>query len=499
MFYGASSRALEESSFETCTDSCELCEKCLDRWREAEQAGGFADAEHVFSLDLITIILILMSLFFEYMNGWINKKANEIDFTSRTDAFDESYVVAAHDHFHLLKNSKLKKKRPEEVEIEGPAGVLAAIDAGVPTEKYMVMLLRRLNAELMVLGFLAFTLYVLDKIGMCDAIPDWFGGENIRWGPQRPSELSEDIETAHFSIFIGMLLYFVCLLFTVRLATYRNDQFIQYENTLLRERLHLAIPSEQKPDRSGASLTSEQAVWPSDLVKKRSRNEEYFRKLRATFIRIEKLDDSFPFAVYSRCHRDALMENLIEVTPSVWLILLVIFIVDLLLARFSGITEHIRNVKLLMSVMVLLLNCVIIFVTRAYLNKLAALTEDSDVAFLKLDLQKIGIGAQFETQLVQTIQGFLLFTLVNVSVFFLSMNEIESDVVKYLGLIGNILVFILAMITVPCIFVQLNMVLRVPPFVDEEDLELIAKIARAANIPEKSNENEVTSLTDEKS
>ena len=221
----------EDFTYGSCYHSCHFCEDpvCLNFWREDKYSGKFGPANHGgltemnYSKSMITVVLILITLCFEFV---YEKAHHAVHHNHQSESVwlrhlsDYDVPDGGGGHRHSLAG-------------RSAGDVLRSVRHDRLRMHYKTFLLQRFTSELMVLGFLAFSVWVSLKSGFIKFLS---GGRDVRWGPQTDVQLKETIEEAHMGIFVAMTIYFAALTTICDQCTAESDRTLQYERLLAMER-----------------------------------------------------------------------------------------------------------------------------------------------------------------------------------------------------------------------------------------------------------------------
>ena len=221
----------EDFTYGSCYHSCHFCEDpvCLNFWREDKYSGKFGPANHGgltemnYSKSMITVVLILITLCFEFV---YEKAHHAVHHNHQSESVwlrhlsDYDVPDGGGGHRHSLAG-------------RSAGDVLRSVRHDQLRMHYKTFLLQRFTSELMVLGFLAFSVWVSLKSGFIKFLS---GGRDVRWGPQTDVQLKETIEEAHMGIFVAMTIYFAALTTICDQCTAESDRTLQYERLLAMER-----------------------------------------------------------------------------------------------------------------------------------------------------------------------------------------------------------------------------------------------------------------------
>jgi hypothetical protein len=256
---------------------------------------------------------------------------------------------------------------------------------------YVSQVVGRLHAELSVLGFLAFLVYITTRVGAVERFCDRWGGENgNHWLPQRANELSELIEAVHFSLFLGMCLYFAVMAVVGHFGMLKFiPRMFHYEELLEEER------------SSGAPTTG--------LSPRLARGLAWYRKLRERFVaRVSKrpggecVDDEFQMAAYLKVNLDLLFRDLIEPSLAAWSFLISLLVGKLLCARLYDYADDMPNVDYLFA----WFGCILVLIWAVFVAIGHEFLEHGEVGRIKR-LTDWGMNHTHEAWAIHSIQGFL--------------------------------------------------------------------------------------------
>ena len=428
----------------------------MERWIEEEDAGDHGEREYLYADSVVALVLMALTMVFEQINEYFKDSAAALSKKSaRYEAGSEVHPhVAAHAGFRdLLESREGARELPEHV--KGQPEHLRALhhlEDGSARPNYVSVLLARMNAELTVLGFLAFFVWVLHH-EVLDAISE--RNEDAKWGPQRSAELSEVIEISHMALFLGMCLYFGIIYISARLMMRVNGRFLEYEEHLARE-------------RTGAAQ--------GGLAPHLAHGCAWFKGLRDRFVAFAKphvpeVDDEFPFALYLRLFSDAVMDDFTEVTTVAWLAAMGMHVAEVLLARHA---TSIHRVGHFLDVVEAAFNTLCLGLAFAGHRLL-----HGKAVFGMHHSSNVKTSEHTEVLLIRLLQAFALIDVYHYARALCRGAEdgwiVRTYVVLFMAVLG------------PLFVVYGNILLRVPPFCGEDDFETIAAVARfkhrAANAP----------------
>lgn len=465
-----------KNSFHYCEEGCEICEStgCVMRWTKEVDAGKHKSWEYHFVAGILTIAFIVITLVFERLqerayevaasrsDTLVTNHARRTSFVAKeltpharvTRRFLQQYRgVPPRDKKHLRNLHDMQRGREEK------------------TLNYVSRVVDRCHAELAVLGFLAFFVFVLERLGAFEALVDALGGEDgHRWFPQRAAELDMILESVHFALFVGMCLFFAVMAAVADRALRASTRWFLYEERLAEER------------RAGRARAPEDPAFAAGLA--------WYRKQRDRFVdRVseraggEAVTVDFNFAVYLKVNLDLLFDDLIEVSVYAWAFLVFLLGLKIALARcyqyFSGMPA-VEDIFCWFAVANVGIWGAMVWAGHRCL-------EAGEAAGVRR-LSDRGLSANHEWAAVRVVQGFCLFNVYSFAdaLFWFSYpatrhlhrthTPVLLPVVYCLSLAAT---FALA----PVLVVNGNVLFRVPPFVDETDLETVAEVAKLSEAP----------------
>jgi hypothetical protein len=228
--------------------------------------------------------------------------------------------------------------------------VHSSVHARVHSDR-MHKLFERCNAEFMVLGFMAFVVWVLNQCGLFDFLTARFR-HSAGW-------LLHITEDVHMRLFIAMVFYMALMRRVLARTTYTLRLHQLYE-------ARCRTPASQLVPLPGRAA----AAGEADYGAMRS----YFLRhaLKETSIsRLAKADDFSLFAFWERKFEE-LMEELIEVKPTTWGIVGFIYACYAVTALFGGLEDWIYLYEWgVMGALVFVMSATTFFVKRSRWRALA--------------------------------------------------------------------------------------------------------------------------------
>ncbi|KAH8044884.1 hypothetical protein JL720_16909 [Aureococcus anophagefferens] len=301
-------------------------------------------------------------------------------------------------------------------------GVLKSVRHDQLRMHYKTFLLQRFTSELMVLGFLAFSVWVSLKSGFIKFLS---GGRDVKWGPQTDIQLKETIEEAHMGIFVAMTIYFAALTTICDQCTAESDRTLQYERLLAMERSKGG--QVVKTPHDGRLSVVKVAAVVTQSAKNLSLHD--YKMLREAFVRAgnnrwslahgakaSEFNDDFHFALYLRVHLDALIMELIEIQPTTWIFVIFLLIIHAALARSQLLGEWIIYFPPLAGIaMLVALHVALTFYERIYCDEDRVRRSRLErAASGKLAVSKTESNHDLEDMLLRVIQALLLFCMYSV-------------------------------------------------------------------------------------
>jgi hypothetical protein len=296
------------------------------RWWCDEQ--GCHNSDYSYVETVIVIVLVIMAVLFEAAHHMIEHKA------------DASYFYG-----------KLQSVAPETLlkgHIHNPHGLSAKIRT--PLFKHWV---DRLSKEFMVLGFLAFFVFVFREVGgfgwMVDLMPPT-ESHSVKL-PKSAEDWLHMVENVHMKLFLGMTIYFLVILFVVN-GCVKHVEFWEEMRILRRSS---KIENVDDVSRT-ASCPEEQTRlsrygrWRMYFVQSVVRWRETRPKLyQETLQRLRMysgdtpsqrrfhraLDDVFPFSAYLAYAVRECCKDTVDVHYSTWAAVLVLFGIFAIIQRYA--------------------------------------------------------------------------------------------------------------------------------------------------------------------
>jgi len=313
-----------------------------------------------------------------------------------------------------------RQKRRHEAELKH-------IEHGIGKRRNYVMdLFQRMESELAVLGFISFALFVAHKFEASHAVAR--RTKDSKWFPQTHHQLDHVVHVAHVALFLGMVLYFSIQYLAARLAVYANQRFLMHASTLATQ-------------RAGGSVEE-------------TRELRWYATLRDRFITVAKsgvpsVENDFPFQLYLRLYQDDVMYEMVNPKDSTWLCAMVLHAAEAIVCRFVANSYIIGYVEAGLSTL-------LIVVTLFTLYTLTVPTTKN---------WKVSVNGEYF--IVNALQSLVL-----CNSYRFARAMLHSSIAWY-----NVYVVFTIVCVCPLLVVFGNVLLRVPPFIDKADWEVIEAVA----------------------
>jgi len=238
------------------------------------------------------------------------------------------------------------------------------------------------------------------------------------------------VHVAHVALFLGMVLYFLILYVAARLAVHANQRFLQHAS-------HLAT------QRAGGVVEETKAL-------------RWYATLRDRFIFVVKtgvpeVEDDFPFQLYLRLYQDDVLHELIVPKDSTWALAMALHAAEALVCRFGSGHQLIGYVEAGLNTVILLLAAFTFYILFGE----KGLTRNWRM------------GVETESFIVRSLQSLVL-----CNSYRFARAVLHGTLAWY-----NVYVVLTIVLICPLLVVFGNILLRVPPFVDEMDFEVIGAVA----------------------
>jgi hypothetical protein len=369
---------------------------------------------------------------------------------------------------------------------------------------YMLRLLDRLSDELMVLGFLAFTVWSCNKAKVYDMVVA------DDYGPNNAADLLHVIEDVHMHLFMAMLSYFYVMKNVVHEVESAIHTWTTHEATLRAK----DFPS----DLTDADLVEEKKRCQGCLDRGNSLKD--YHAIRTHFVewmehggqaklKLRNFDKRFDFGTYLTVYIDEFMDDLLHIHNTTWYFFGGIWLLIGVLAKtaFKG-TKAIDQAVLMFAVIAdVILLFFVFLVQRQYASAekqrrkgtfksagaggAVAEGPTDDVPAIAGDaadgIAKLASTSSFkhvvELLAMRFIQAILLFMCYFIARFvgnpkswdLTHFDTYHSVPAHWAFIIVAVLILTLGML-VPELVVELNVMMRTPPFVDEEEGHVIQLI-----------------------
>jgi len=502
-------------SYSSCHHACHDCERrgCQRYWLQADDAGRQGPGrsgriESTYYEGLIVLALLCITLMFEIGHHHLIHWAGELHSTSGWMA----HVTGAHDappheHHHA----------------HHPRDFVTCFTWNEWHPHWARQLLDQTKWEITVLGFLALIVFACHSLKVFDAIAL---GSDGRWGAQSHNQVFIAVEHAHFALFLGICMYFICLGVVLFFTDRMMKNQVQYERVLALRRARAREAAGKDVEEDGEKHTQSVAVLEKVVAqggKEGGKRFESFKNIRMGVIdflrhrgipthlphlRLDdgpgSFDDEFHFAIYLRAHFEAFVVEMIHISVTTWLLfmaLLAFFFVGLARSRALGLyTTFLPG--LVAGAFEIVCFCYTTYRVKRFERKAvrrhaaveAALAEGRGETDDELDdahapeiYQGKRVRAKFsgdkESFIIHLFQAFLL-----LDMFFVGSVIVQEDsygcpdtqdchgwlrVYDWTVVVLSILVFVTLG---PATLYNCNIMLRVPPFIDDDDYDVIKQI-----------------------
>jgi len=420
-----------------CEEACHVCAShgCMEAWFEEDNAGAHGDREYYYVDSICALFLMATTLLFEKVIHVMHQKSHKLTPLS-IDAHKESEIQ---DKIGMLLHRRerpayetsrrnLKETRAARANRKH-AAELKHIEHGIGKRRnYVEELVHRGEAELAVLGFISFALFVAHAFEVSHAVAR--RTKDSKWFPQTHSQLDHVVHVAHVALFLGMVLYFLILYVAARLAVHANQRFLQHAS-------HLAT------QRAGGVVEETKAL-------------RWYATLRDRFIFVVKtgvpeVEDDFPFQLYLRLYQDDVLHELIVPKDSTWALAMALHAAEALVCRFGSGHQLIGYVEAGLNTVILLLAAFTFYILFGE----KGLTRNWRM------------GVETESFIVRSLQSLVL-----CNSYRFARAVLHGTLAWY-----NVYVVLTIVLICPLLVVFGNILLRVPPFVDEMDFEVIGAVA----------------------
>jgi len=463
---------------------------------------------------------------------------------------------------------------------------------------YLIRLFERSGEEFMVLGFVAFCVWMLNKGSVFQRVVRPFdeaslmgvGAPYNTYGPPTGGELLHLVEDVHMQLFIAMILYFTFMLAAVRYIEKSIESWHRYEEELRSKGYPARVEGKMKGMFSRVmcgemmSLFSYHSVrlyfikWMRVKAKKAKEKQAKtspdgsggaFRRIKSkasnagiddhnfNVADLTNFGEDFDFATYLIVHLDEIMDDMLMIHETTWGFVATFYAILGLIARFgyAGLGDKVDRVQYSCACIFVIIEIFILFYVEFQMkrdvhhnskkqqtmrNILQAVDNDShndngpdaaskasqnddakadynpinaigDLANKALTtsvekLQNVHSMAHHAEMLVlRFLQAILLFSCFFCARFIGSPPVYQMSAAMYETIYGvpqwgkwMVVLFILFFTfrTLPVLICELNLMLRLPPFVDNEECAVAQAICdeqtkyldeRYGPLPGKSN------------
>ena len=252
--------------------------------------------------------------------------------------------------------------------------------------------------------------------------------KDSKWFPQTHHQLDHVVHVAHVALFLGMVLYFSIQYLAARLAVYANQRFLLHASALATQ-------------RAGG-------------VVEETRELRWYATLRDRFITVAKsrapaVENDFPFQLYLRLYQDDVMYEMVNPKDSTWLCAMVLHAAEALVCRFVADQYIVGYVEAGLSTLII---AVAVFT-------LYTLTTPTTKNW------RVSVNGEYF--IVNALQSLVL-----CNSYRFARAMLHSSIAWY-----NVYVVFTIVCVCPLLVVFGNVLLRVPPFLDASDFEVIEAVA----------------------
>jgi len=308
-----------------------LSQECVagggERWwcnREYCQESDYAFVEAI-----TIILLVILAMLFEVVHHSIDH------FADRSYFYGKLQAVAPDSHGKTHSHSFQPR----------------AVKRRIPLFKHWV---NRLSKELMVLGFLAFLVFVFREAGGFEWLVKLFPPKNSDlMVPKTAEDWLHMVENVHMKLFLGMIIYFLVILrvvngcvkhveFWEEMAILRRNGKAEDATMISSQSTSGAIELNtrlQRYSRWCFYFTQSVIAWRETRPKL---YEETLRRLKLlscdtpTQSRVQRaLDDTFPFSAYLAYSVRDCCKDTVDVHPTTWAAVLVLFSIFAIIHRYA--------------------------------------------------------------------------------------------------------------------------------------------------------------------
>jgi hypothetical protein len=239
--------------------------------------------------------------------------------------------------FHKIDHHLDHKAEEGGVKTETDQTKFDIIRSGFKPGFYMIRLLNRLTSELMILGFIAFTVWSCNKVGVYEmvVVKDY--------GPKTGPDLLHVIEDVHMHLFIAMCMYFIVMINCVTSVESAIENWTRHEHSIAAKGFPSELTEEMllnDTEKCTGFLYKHCNIFfrgntLRDYYKIRSYFVGWMQRKGAERLKIERFSKSFNFARYLTVYVDEFMDELLVIHPSTWSLLAVLWMIVALLAKTS--------------------------------------------------------------------------------------------------------------------------------------------------------------------
>eukprot|EP00284_Hemiselmis_tepida_P002432 CAMPEP_0174953240 /NCGR_PEP_ID=MMETSP1355-20121228/95772_1 /TAXON_ID=464990 /ORGANISM="Hemiselmis tepida, Strain CCMP443" /LENGTH=771 /DNA_ID=CAMNT_0016200945 /DNA_START=81 /DNA_END=2396 /DNA_ORIENTATION=+ len=425
------------------------------------------DSELAFANGIALMIMIVVVVIFEHSHHWFHKYCEHRDKRRLNSVQEEAEEVDEEQrqirHF-LTRHSSVFKG------------------------SHMSAVLDRFTDELMVLGFIAFVVWVFRKAG---GFHD--GLVNKNYGPPDGTAMLHVVEDTHMALFINMCLYFIILFFSIQHVEFVSEQYGRFEKIIQQENTNGQIVTPKH--RTGCFVST---VFESER-EYFSRMLDEYRNMRQFFVQwivdhdiIElgvhgaetdvlkkQVMEGFDFACYLRMGIEAYIMDMIAVHTSTWMILFILDGTDVLISYYRdrlGDRTSVGYVMIGMSFGYLIFG----YMIKAVISHRFRSKNLSDSGTIITFVSKV-IPDWGEILVLRFFQAMVMFCSFTIADFVSKAESYNLTIVKSgIPLWGHWILRITYWIIMGVMFrgivVSLNQLLRLPPFIDDRERGIVQAI-----------------------
>lgn len=300
--------------------------------------------EYVTAEIIILLVLVHGALFFEYLHHRVSHHIDHVSYGVKAVYEDQ----IDHDEHETDPDEHL----PASAHVIGE-------------QAHSERLFSRINGEIMVLGFLSASVWVLNQTGALQSIAKQLGDK-----PDHTSllHLTEDV---HMFLFAAMIFNFVLAFALVRQAVMWQLLFARLEHPQLVDSAHWG--TRREPNRRPEFLS----------------DAEHWRKLKTYFVQVlraeghDTIDDSFDFARYISACVDQILADVVHFSGWTWALVVLIFGLNLIFTSTIdfGSANTLEGVEIMQAASCAtcpLLGFVLAKYTRRHLRKICEKSDAGD-------------------------------------------------------------------------------------------------------------------------